>query len=259
MHDDGIRFVHFSRSKRYLTCTSHSVATKRTNSDDSERGGGSREPARPNPGGEPAHPDPLTKQRHLTCGHSSTAQPDWREFSAIQAAALGSIRIQVSVRVRPSLLATPSTAANSPPWTAGVGTTLQLLPLKCSASVALLLAVLPAISPTAQMSLSAIAAVPLRLELLTNGLGTTCRACWPRAGPAMLRLIPMASNPGNRSVRVAGGLLRWLFVGALICFPFVNDRALRGRPLVRAGSRGQRTLAIGRWKAPCRSRSWPRP
>ena len=30
-----------------------------------------------------------------------------------------------------SLLATPSTAANSPPWTAGVGTTLQLLPLKC--------------------------------------------------------------------------------------------------------------------------------
>jgi hypothetical protein len=75
-------------------------------------------------------------------------------------------------------------------------------PLKCSASVTTLLVVLP-IQPTAQMSLSLIAAAPLRFELLINGLDTTCRPCCPKARPGPLAIIPIASNPNNKRVRGA--------------------------------------------------------
>jgi hypothetical protein len=67
--------------------------------------------------------------------------------------------------VAPSIAATPL----------GVGTTLQLIPSKCSARVC----VAPppvAVSPTAPMSLPAIAAAALRIEPLIRGLGTTGRA-----------------------------------------------------------------------------------
>jgi hypothetical protein len=102
-----------------------------------------------------------------------------------------------------SLLATPPTTPNSPPATDGVEMTLQLFPSKCSASVALLLALLPDITPTAQLSLSLMAATPLRLELLTNGLGTMCRPCCPKAWPGLPAIIPIASNPTNMRVRGA--------------------------------------------------------
>src|SRR4029077_15358392 len=100
-----------------------------------------------------------------------------------------------------SLLATPSTAANSPPWTAGVGTTFQLVPLKRSASV---WAVLPlTMSPTAQISLSAIAAVPNRDELLINGLGTTWKPVKLAGSASVFAATPAASTITNTNVRIA--------------------------------------------------------
>src|SRR5260370_29311911 len=61
----------------------------------------------------------------------------------------------------------------------GVGTTLQLVPLKCSASVSN--SIWPVVgfkvlkTPTAQMSLEAIAEAPYRVPPATIGLGTTTR------------------------------------------------------------------------------------
>jgi hypothetical protein len=58
-----------------------------------------------------------------------------------------------------SLLATAAALPKLPPSTEGVGITLQLDPLKCSASD-------PELLPNAQISLSAMARVALRLALL---------------------------------------------------------------------------------------------
>jgi hypothetical protein len=84
------------------------------------------------------------------------------------------------------LLAAAATLEKVPPLIEGVGTTLQLDPLKCSLSVPL---------PTAQISLSAIAAVAVRVELLINGLGTT-------TSPVnKLRSSRYSKRGGVRSVR----------------------------------------------------------
>jgi len=60
-----------------------------------------------------------------------------------------------------SLVATPDTPKNSLLERAGVGTTLQDVPLKCSASGWIVLLPAGTKDPTAQMSLAAIAAVAL--------------------------------------------------------------------------------------------------
>jgi len=104
-----------------------------------------------------------------------------------------------------SLLAAAATLAKRLPFTKGVDTTLRFDQLKCSASVTTLLAVLP-IEPTAQMSLSAIARVPLRLELLMKRLETTCTPCCPKARPGPLAIIPIASSLNNKRVRGAFAL-----------------------------------------------------
>src|SRR5262249_35287873 len=74
-----------------------------------------------------------------------------------------------------SLPATATTASRKPPLRrVGVVTTLQLVPSRGSASVVVDPPLLKT-SPTAQMSLAAIAAVPMSREFGTVGLGTTLR------------------------------------------------------------------------------------
>src|SRR5262249_9503070 len=104
------------------------------------------------------------------------------------------------------LLAAPAAPA-SEPLRAGVGTTLQLLPLKCSARVWNGPLPVP-IVPTAHMSPGPITAAADRDELAMNGLATTCRLLGDAAaGAAASGPTSTAASPGEKSVPTMRGFM----------------------------------------------------
>jgi hypothetical protein len=103
-----------------------------------------------------------------------------------------------------SLLATPDTPLKKFPGTLGLGTTLQEVPLKCSASGLIWPVLGFAIPPTAQTSLGPISATALREDPFTLGAATVCRPVDSKVRPSS------ASSLGRHfgTVRRAAGRAR---------------------------------------------------